>query len=391
MKKYVIAGDGAAGDAAAVKLRELDGSAEIHVFSAEEDSFYYRPRLIDYLAGSVTLEKITLHSADWYAEQNIRLHRSCAIVSADGGSRTVSDASGAKYGYDALLLACGAHSFIPSIEGLKDVRRAVLQTASDVRRIREMASRYRDAAVIGGGLLGLEAANSLLSLGCRVTVIDRSPWLLSRQLDEEAGKMLAAILSDRGLRIIPLGVSERAEPAGEGLRLYLRDGGAVEASFLLLSAGVRPNTEPAAALGISAEQGVEVNDFMETALSGVYAAGDVCRHRGAVYGTWMPARQQGETAAFNMAGIKRAYEGSLPSYKLKVAGVEMFSAGTVAETPESVVCRGEGGVYKRAFLQGGELVGALMLGDTSGEREVSAALAKGGDFESVRRFFTCRS
>ncbi|MDQ7821217.1 MAG: FAD-dependent oxidoreductase [Candidatus Eremiobacteraeota bacterium] len=391
MNRYVIIGNGVAGDSAAVKIRELDSAGPIDMFTREEHSFYYRPRLIDYLAGEVTLQRITLHRKEWYDEQHIGLHLSTEIASVDTVKKEVATSSGEVFPYDRLLFATGAECFVPPISGVPEQKERVftLKHSGDADRILEKAKASKEALLIGGGLLGLETGNSLRKLGLSVHVVEFFPRLLPRQLDVKGAGILQSILASLGFVFYLGETSERLDGDGARLRLHLKSGKTVEGDFVIVSAGVRPDLTLARKAGLAVGKGITADDLMKTSVADIFAAGDAIEHRSRLYGIWPPAREQGEVAGSVMAGHQKAYEGTLPSHKLKVVGIDLVSMGEIdaEEKHESLVLFHEGKSYKKAVVSEGTVIGAIMLGDTAGETQVAKAIREKAPVDSVREFF----
>lgn len=381
--RFVIVGGGIAGVSAAQAIRKEMPDGEVHILSEESLPMYYRPRLIDYLAGQATLESLVVYRPEWYGDQGIHLHLGKKVVEIEvAGSRVVT-ADGERVPYDALLLATGARPFVPPVPGL-EVRPPVytLRTAEEARALYGAARQAQSALVLGGGLLGLEAARSLAVLGLRVTVIEAGPYLLPRQLDARAAEILRLRLEGMGLAF-SLGqpVQQVDARPGRGVAVSLQGGATLTADLMLVASGVRSRVELAAAAGCAVERGVVVDDRLATSLSGVYAAGDVAQHRGIVYGIWPPAMQQGRAAGAAMAGKDPSYRGSVMSHQLKVAGIDLVSMGEIdprREWEEEVVEDRQAGVYRRLVKKDGRLKGAILIGDISGFRDLEKQIAQEG-------------
>jgi len=390
--QYIIVGNGVAGDSAAGKLRELDPDSTIDIFTRESIPFYYRPRLIDYLAREIPIEKFTLHREAWYQERSITLHLSTEVISINPEKHTVTTAAGSTFQFDRLLMATGADNFVPPIKGVEENRGRIytVRNKSDADRILKTAETSKTVTVLGGGLLGLETANSLRKLGLAVKVVEFFPRLLPRQLDIEGASVLEKNLKNMGFEFYLGESSESIEGADKSLRLSLKSGTALEADFIIVSAGVRPDLSLAGKAGIEVNKGIAVNDSMQTSVEAIYAAGDVVEHRGRLYGIWPPAREQGETAGIAMSGGQAAYTGTLPSHKLKVAGIDMLSTGEIDADNrfESVMSKDEGRfIYKKAVISEGRVVGAILLGDTDGDLAISKAIKENRSFDEVRQYF----
>lgn len=382
--RIVIVGGGIAGVSAAQAVRKELPGGEVHIFTEEPLPLYYRPRLVDYLAGEAALESLVVYPREWYEAQGISLHLGQRVVEIDAAGGSVVTAAGERVPYDGLLLATGARPFVPPVPGLEARPPVhVLRTAEEAESLLRAARQARSTLVMGGGLLGLEAARSLSRLGLQVTVIEAAPHLLPRQLDGRAAEILQSRLEAMGLSFALGRQVQQVEPAGAagGVAVTLQGGLTITADLMLVASGVRSRVELAAAAGCAVERGVVVDDRLATTVSGIYAAGDVAQHRGIVYGIWPPAMQQGRAAGAAMVGKEAAYGGSVRSHQLKVAGIDLVSLGDLdlrGEGEEEVVEDRAAGIYRRLVRKDGRLRGAILLGDISGFRDLEKQIAQGG-------------
>ena len=373
--KLVVVGNGMAGIRTVEELLKLAPDLyDIAVFGAEPHPNYNRILLSPVLAGEQTLQDIVLNDLDWYAEHHIRLHTGKKVVKIDRRAREVIADDGTREPYDRLLLATGSNPFILPLPG-KDLDGVLTyRDIYDTERMIAAASQYRDAVVIGGGLLGLEAANGLKLRGMNVTVVHVMPWLMERQLDRTAAGMLQKTLEAKGLQFrLEANTDALLGDAGDGKSgrvksVKLRTGEEIAAQLVVMAVGIRPNTELAESAGLHCNRGLVVNDTMQTFDPRVYAVGECVSHRGIAYGLVAPLFEQAKVCANHLAhyGIGR-YTGSLLSTKLKVTGVDLFSAGNFSggEGCEDIVLADPGaGVYKRLVIKDDKLIGAVMYGDT---------------------------
>ncbi|MCE5300919.1 MAG: FAD-dependent oxidoreductase [Spirochaetia bacterium] len=374
--KYLIIGNGVAGMSAAEAIRKKDPEGEIVMLTDERYYHYSRPRVIEFLAGKAGLGQITVRNVEFYRENKIRLVMLVKVSRIDTAARRVFIEGGLEEHYDKLIIAAGADSFLPPVDGAKQAGVFTLRTIDDAKTIMEFAASKKSAAVIGGGLLGIEAAMSLSVLGLKTTVIEMFDRLLPRQLDRDGALILQQMLELKGLSFL---LSEQTASIKNGqdmLTVNFKDNTCAEAGVVLFSAGVRPNLQVVQGTGIIKDRGIKVNNFMETNIKDVYACGDVTEYNGMLYCIWPAAREQGYTAGSNAAGEKTEYNGNILSTKLKVAGIDMASLGSI-EAGEGVTVhtKSEGGVFKRLFIKDGLLAGAILLGDT-GEYSKLQALMK---------------
>jgi nitrite reductase (NADH) large subunit len=374
MKKsrLVVVGNGMAGIRAVEELLKIAPDLyDITVFGAEPHPNYNRILLSPVLAGEQTLDEIVLNPLSWYEENGIRLHAGRKVVAVDRRRRIVRAADGTEEPYDRLLLATGSNPFILPVPG-KELRGVIAyRDIADTQAMIDAAAKFRHAVVIGGGLLGLEAANGLMKRGMQVSVVHIMPWLMERQLDETAGKLLQKSLEERGLQFL-IGAQTEALVGGDDGRVKavkFKDGREIPADLVVMAAGIRPNTELAEKIGLHVNRGIVVTDTMQTITDPrIYAVGECAAHRGIAYGLVAPLFEQGKVCATHLAefGIGR-YTGSQTSTKLKVTGIDLFSAGNFtggADTEEIVMSDPAGGVYKKLVIQGDKLVGACLYGDT---------------------------
>ncbi|MBP7656500.1 MAG: nitrite reductase large subunit NirB, partial [Pseudoxanthomonas sp.] len=327
------------------------------------------------LAGEQTIDEIILNPIEWYQEHGITLHLGKKVVDVDRRRRVVTAEDGTTASYDRLLIATGSNPFIPPVPG-KDLEGVIAyRDIKDTNTMIQAAQRYKHAVVVGGGLLGLEAANGLMLRGMQVTVVHIAPWLMERQLDEVAGKMLQKSLEDRGLKFM-IGAHTAAligdrdgGRSGRVMAVQFKDGREVPADLVVMAAGIRPNTELAERIGLYCNRGIVVTDTMQTITDPrIYAVGECASHRGVAYGLVAPLFEQGKVCATHLAefGIGR-YTGSQVSTKLKVTGIDLFSAGDFMGgegTEEIVLSDPYAGVYKKLVLKDDKLVGACLYGDT---------------------------
>ncbi|ADV26233.1 nitrite reductase (NAD(P)H), large subunit [Pseudoxanthomonas suwonensis 11-1] len=374
MKKprLVVVGNGMAGIRTLEELLKLvPGMYDITVFGAEPHPNYNRILLSPVLAGEQDFDDIVLNPLSWYADNGITLHLGKEVTRIDRVHRKVVAADGTEAEYDRLLLATGSVPFILPIPG-KDLKGVIgYRDIHDTRTMIETAKVKRNAVVIGGGLLGLEAANGLRQRGMEVTVVHLAGWLLERQLDPVAGALLEKSLRERGLdfRLNTSTTEIVGNEAGEVAAVRFSDGGEVAADLVVMAAGIRPNTALAQAAGIHCNRGIVVNDTLQTYDPRVYAVGECAAHRGIAYGLVAPLFEQAKICANHLAtfGIG-IYKGSAVSTKLKVTGIDLFSAGDFMGgegTEEIVLSDPAAGLYRKLVIRDDRLVGACLYGDTA--------------------------
>ncbi|WP_343350082.1 nitrite reductase large subunit NirB [Pseudomonas sediminis] len=370
--KLVMIGNGMAGVRTLEELLKLAPDLyDITVFGAEPHPNYNRILLSPVLAGEQTFEEIVLNDLNWYADNGIKLLLGRKVVKIDRKARRVIADDGSEAEYDRLLIATGSNPFILPIPG-KDLDGVIgYRDIADTQTMMDTAKTHKHAVVIGGGLLGLEAANGLKLRGMDVTVVHIGDWLLERQLDRTAGELLQKSLEDRGLKfLLPKHTAELLDN-GEGrvCAVKFKDGEVIPADLVVMAAGIRPNSELAESAGIACNRGILVNDTLQTYDPRIYAIGECASHRGIAYGLVAPLFEQAKVCANHLAqlGYSR-YQGSVTSTKLKVTGIDLFSAGEFmgGEGTETITLSDPiGGVYKKLVIKDDVLVGACLYGDTA--------------------------
>ncbi|CAN5519101.1 nitrite reductase large subunit NirB [soil metagenome] len=398
MKKsrLVMIGNGMAGVRALEELLKIAPDLyDITVFGAEPHPNYNRILLSPVLAGEQTLEEIVLNDWSWYIDNNITLHAGWTVLEVDRVRRVVhaTNAAGDSISaeYDRLLMATGSNPFILPIPG-KDLKGVLAyRDIADTQAMIDAAVLYKHAVVIGGGLLGLEAANGLMKRGMEVTVVHVGGWLMERQLDDVAGRLLQKSLAERGMKFM-LGANTQELIGGEDGRVKavrFKDGQEIPADLVCMAVGIRPNTALAEKMRLHVNRGIVVSDTMQTTTDArIYAVGECAAHRGIAYGLVAPLFEQGKVLANHLAmfGIGR-YTGSLTSTKLKVTGIDLFSAGEFmgGEGAEEIIMSDPfGGVYKKLVIKDDKLIGACLYGDTVDGSYYFKLLRDGRSIEGIR-------
>jgi nitrite reductase (NADH) large subunit len=364
--RHVIVGSGVAGITAAIELARRD-AGEILVYGAEPYPYYYRPRLPYFLAGEIPQEQLYVHPASWYEQRGIQLFPGTAVARLEPDQKRIVLADGRSVPYDRLLLATGGLSFIPPFEGIGQRGVFSLRTLDDALAIREYAGRCQQAVVIGGGLLGLEAARALGRLGLDVTVLEHAPYLLPRQLDAQGAALLQGMIEAMGLHVAVRADTQSIPGNGEARGVLLKDGRQFPAQLVLIATGVRSNIQLAAAAGLAVDRGVVVDASMATSAPDIYAAGDVASFQGRSWGIIPVALAQAAVAAANMAGTPERYQEVTPTNTLKIAGIDLLSVGTVQPEGKGFhelrASSPAGRRYVKLVLERDRLVGAIVIGD----------------------------
>lgn len=377
--RIVIIGLGAAGaNAARVIAAAGRRDVQVEIYGAEPHLYYARPKLPAYLAGEVSLDELYFYPRAWYEERAVTVHTGARADKVDPAGHRILLSEGTYVAYDRLLIATGASSFVPPVPGAELPSVFTLRTIEDVERMRAHARECKRAAVIGGGLLGLEAARGLRALGLEVTVLERGAYLLQRQLDEQGGAIFHGEVERMGIAIETHADTDHIERGAVVLKSGLR----VPADLVLIAAGVRANLELAKASGLAANRGIVVDAHLQTSAPGVYAAGDVAEFNGTVYGIVPAAIEQAQAAAKNMLEQGSAeYAGTVPTNTLKIVGVDLTSVGQIAGGEGyTELRRADGpGRYFKLVLKDGRLQGAILLGHKARVNLVSQAVARQAD------------
>lgn len=389
--KLVVIGNGMAGVRTLEELLKLAPDLyDITVFGAEPHPNYNRILLSPVLAGEQTFDEIVLNDLDWYARHGIRLMLNRKVVKIDRARRRVTAEDGSEAAYDRLLIATGSTPFILPIPGNELDGVIGYRDIADTQSMMEAARTHTHAVVIGGGLLGLEAANGLKLRGMDVTVVHLGEWPMERQLDRTAGTLLQNELERRGLGFKMN--RQTAELIGnEGGRVTavrFADGEVIGADLVVMAAGIRPNVKLAERAGLPCNRGILVNDTLQTYDPRIYAVGECANHRGTAYGLVAPLFEQAKVCANHLAmlGFSR-YLGSVTSTKLKVTGIDLFSAGDFmgGEGTETITLSDPiDGVYKKLVIRQNVLVGACLYGDTADGSWYFRQVREGRDISDIR-------
>jgi nitrite reductase (NADH) large subunit len=379
-KKLVVVGNGMAGARAVEELLALGGGDqfEITMFGDEPYGNYNRILLSNILSGVQDASEIFINPLSWYDENSITLHAGARVVEIDRNSRMVLAANGVKAHYDKLLIATGSRAFIPPIKGSRgangELRPGVFgfRTIDDCNGIMTTAKASKVAAVIGGGLLGLEAARGLMNHGCEVHVIHLGPHLMDAQLDSTGGAILKSTMEQMGIKIhLRASTTEILGETGV-TGLAFKDGTTLDCDMVVISAGIKPNAEIGHSAGLTVERAIVVDNHMRSVDDmNIYIVGECAQHRGKVYGLVAPLWDQAKVFAEHISGhnIDAAYHGSKLATKLKVMGVELASMGiteAVEERDETIqFTEAKRGTYKKLIVREGRLVGGILMGDIS--------------------------
>ena len=388
-ERMVVIGNGMAGCRAVEEILARDpGRFTFTIFGAEPRVNYNRIMLSPVLAGEKCFDEIVINGQDWYDENGITLVSGDPVLSIDRDRQVVIARSGRVEPYDRLLIATGSDPFIIPVPGRDLPGVVTFRDLDDVDRMLAAAEGGGSAVVIGGGLLGLEAAHGLSLRGMAVTVVHLMPTLMERQLDEAAGWLLKAELERRGQTILTGADTEAIlEKDGHVAGVRLKDGRVIGADIVVMAVGIRPSITLAKAAGLEVERGVLVDDHMVTSDPAILAVGECVQHRGSCYGLVAPLWEMCRALADHVVEDPSGFSGSVTSTKLKVSGIDLFSAGDFSggDGAEDIVLRDAArGVYKRVIVKDDRLVGAVLYGDTADGNWYFDLLKRGEDISDIR-------
>ncbi|MBN2527292.1 MAG: FAD-dependent oxidoreductase [Deltaproteobacteria bacterium] len=391
-QRVVIVGAGVAGVTAAETAAAIPG-AEVVIISREAQMPYFRLNLTRYLAGEVSASELEMKSSQWFKQNNVQLVFG-DVVAIDRTEKKVSMKDGTSFDYDKLILAAGAHSFMPPFPGAHREGVYTLRTQKDADAIIDMVKTGKKAVVIGGGLLGLEVAGALRNRDCLVSVLEGYGWLLPRQLPKRAGEMLVDVLQKQQIDVITKAATKEIVGDETVRGVLLEDGRTIDADLVVVSTGVRANSYLARQCGLTVDRGVVVNDSLRTDDEHIFAAGDICQHRGISYGIWPAGYIQGAVAAANALGANQKFEGIAPSNRLKVLDADVFSVGHInpQDASANVYEYEQGNVFRRLVVRDGVLTGAVLVGDTAMASQIQEAIDAGtrlSSWPALQSVFPC--
>jgi nitrite reductase (NADH) large subunit len=380
-RRIVIVGNGMAGAALAAMLTR-DPSLDVTVIGGEPHAAYNRIRLSSVLAGDSTVDEIALEGSPAAVIAGER------VTAVDRDQRLVSTSSDRSMGYDTLVLATGSTPITLPVPGAELAGIFTFRDLADVGCIAAAAGEGRRAVVIGGGLLGLEAADGLRRRGMSVTVVHLMPTLMERQLDEPAASILQSALEGRGIEFCLSAETEAFVGSDRVAAVRLKGGRELPADLVVVAVGVRPNATLGRTIGLSCGRGIQVDDTLRTSDPAIYAVGECIEHRGRGYGLFAPAQEQAIVCARHIAGEDVSYPGSVEATSLKVSGIALYSAGHQSAGPgddEIVLSQARDGVYRKLVTRGDRLVGAVLLGDASDGAWYGELIAAGSSILFLRK------
>ena len=369
-ERIIIIGNGGAGTTAAEEVRKRNSVCSIEIISSENLIGYNRPMLTKGILSDVDPVNFYIKPEEWYQKNNIKLTLGTTVSEIRKDSKELALSSGEVRAYDKLILATGANAFIPPIKGVEQEGVFAIRTLEGVKRLQQFLKQTKKAAVIGGGILGLEAAWELKKAGKEVTVIELSPNIMNRQLDERGSELLRAATEKSGIRVITNTGIEEIAGDGKTTGVKLVDGTMVSADLVICSTGVRQNIGLAKEIGIETGRSIKVNEKMETSEKGIYACGDCAEYNGVNYAIWGQAVEMGKAAGINAAGDEYQYEAFIPSNAFSGMGTSLFAVGDNGKDPEKVyktfeLYDGAKNTYEKLYFVNNRFCGGILIGDVS--------------------------
>ena len=387
--KVLIIGNGIAGIEAALNIRTQLESADISVISSCNHLLYYRPRLIEYLKGNLNLQNFTIYKPDYYQQKNIKNILSEKIVDIDIKNQKIKSINNKIFSYDKLLIATGASSFKPPLQGSNVEGVFALRSINDAKNIMEFSNDKKEIVILGGGLLGIEIAYSLKKSNNKITIVEMFDRLLPRQLDLDGANILENILNEKGLNfILNNSVSSIISDNNKVKKVKLKNGDEIPSDCIIISAGIRPNIELAKNVGIETKRGILINNNFQTSIENIYSAGDCSEHNGHVYGLWSVSKEQGKLAGLSISGKRVDYKGSIPSTTLKVTGIDLFSSGHFdsAET-DKVYTKKDNKSYLKIVIKDKKIIGAIALGNKQAISDFKSVIEGRKELETIKDYF----
>jgi nitrite reductase (NADH) large subunit len=389
MEDLIVVGNGMAGVACLEQILKHSPKFRVTVFGDETHANYNRILLSSVLAGERSADDIMINPLAWYQQNHVALRLGVRIVDVNPKRRTIKGDDGSTTHYDKLLLATGSTAWIPPIDGVDKENVFTFRNLNDTRGLVHAAGKGVRAVVIGGGLLGLEAARGLQLQGCDVTVVHLMDTLMNMQLDPAGGAYLTRKMEQMGVRVLTSRKTERLLGNGHVQGVAFAGGEQVPAEIVVIAAGIRPNVELGRKAALTVNRGIVVNDYMETSDPRIFAVGECVEHNGQVYGLVAPLFEQGKVLAATITGNKGpVFQGWKPAAKLKIMGVDVFSAGDFSESEGTEVVRYEDstlGIYKKLLVRDNRLAGVVLVGDAADSNRYMDWLRNDTDLAMRRR------
>lgn len=378
MYDYLIIGNGISGLSAAEEIRKNDENGSILIITDEKGHTYWRTRLSELIAKDYTDEEILVKKETWYGDRNIEVKLDTHAEKIDKENKKVITKDGQEYEYGKLLIATGSHAFIPPINN-SDVKGVfAIRSEEDLKNFKEYLTDKKKIIIIGGGILGLEAANSISHLGLEITIVEAFDYLLARQLDKDLSQKLEKSLNDMGMKTLTGKFSEEIlVKDGAVCGLKLTDGTEIETDAIMIQAGVRANIDIAKDSGLATDRGILVGEDLKVEGEDIYAAGDVAQIGGFTIGLWTASMEMGKIAGANMTGDNKSYEQPKPFSTLMLGDIKLFSAGQNSGEGIEEVKKEDGEKIYKLFKNGDEFVGGILWGDIKYQMDVKKIVFEG--------------
>lgn len=379
--KYLIIGNGIAGLSAAKEIRANDPEGSITIIGNENLLTYYRIKLTEYICKDFKDEDLIVNKDNWYQEKNVNVLLNTTVNKIDFKNNKVIFKDG-ELEYEKILIATGSRPFVPPIPGKEKEGVFALRTLDNLHKLQEQLKNANEVVVIGGGLLGLEAAMSIKKLGKEVSIIEYGPYLLARQLDQEISIKLYEKLTDLGFKVYLSSQTQQILGDSKVTGLELNENREIKADVVLISSGVRPNLDLVLNTEVNVDKGLKVDEHLKSNLDNVYAAGDLIEINGMVLGLWTAANDQGKVAGANMSGKEMTYTQPRLFTTLKADGVDVFSAGDICnfdKVYQHIIV--EEGIHHKLFVKDGKVSGVILFGDMKGVNGVRSAVVSNMDID----------
>ena len=385
MYDYLIIGNGIAGLSATEEIRKKDEDASILIVSEEKPSTYWRTRLSELICKDFEEEEIFVKKEPWYNEKHIEERLSTKVEKIDPEKRIAYLENGEEIEFGKALVAAGARAFVPPITNIDSKGVFAIRTVDDLRSFKEYVADKKEVVVIGGGILGLEAAFSAQKLGLNITVIESFDYLLARQLDRELSEKLEENLNNMGITTYTgKNTEEILTKDGSVCGVKLADGTEIPADAIMVQAGIRSNIKMAQESGLETDRGVMVNDHLETGHEGIFAAGDCAQIGQFTVGLWTSSQEMGKIAGHNMTGDSESYKQPKPFSTLMLGDIKLFSAGmNSGEGIEEEKKEIDGKIYK-LFKKEDSYVGGILWGDIKYQNDVKNIVFNGANIEETK-------
>jgi len=377
---------GVSGNEAAINIRKNDIAGEITIFGEDEYPFYYRPKLVELIDMDLGISNFTINKIEFYEKNRINLKLNTKIVKIEPGEKYILSAGGEKFFYDRLLIATGAEPLVPELSGNELKGFFALRNFQDFEKVKLYSKNCNNVAVIGGGLLGLEIASRFINAGKNVTVIEKFETLMPRQLDASAGKILQNILEKNGIHFFMGTGVKKLIGNGAVEKIDLDSNVQINAELVICSAGIKSKKEIASEAGINCDRGIITNNFLETSIKDIYAAGDAVSLNGVLYGIWPLAKQQGLVAGQNMSGKSMEYKKAIFTSMLKIKDINLYIAGELSYENAEVYKKEEGNAFYKICAKNGVALGAVIMGDPEAIKIAAKVFSGNLPLEELKKY-----